>query len=127
MSAALVASQRGASQRPSETLTLTRTGAARTASATPLGFLTYGDVNCERQRSSTEITLHPVLHVAPVNRGMMTVEGVDMNCDGIPDLLQQPQSGLAPQGFAWMVAGETTQNIVTPVQYAATHDDRDTC
>ena len=36
----------------------------------------------------------PVLHGAPVNKGMTTVTGVDMNCDGIPNLLQQPKSGL---------------------------------
>ena len=30
-----------------------------------------------------------------MNKGMTTVAGVDMNCDGIPNLLQQPQSGLA--------------------------------
>ena len=36
----------------------------------------------------------PVLYGAPVNRGMTTVTGVDMSCDGIPNLLQQPQSGL---------------------------------
>ena len=49
----------------------------------------------------------------------MTVTGVDMNRDGIPDVLQQPQFGLAPQGFA------------TPVLRGAPvnkeHDDRDKC
>ena len=29
-----------------------------------------------------------------MNKGMASVTGVDMNCDGIPNLLQQPQSGL---------------------------------
>ena len=38
----------------------------------------------------------PVLHGAPV----MTVTGVDVNRDGIPDVLQQLQFGLALQGFA---------------------------
>ena len=38
---------------------------------------------------------------------MTTVTGVDMNPDGIPDGLQQPQFGLAPDGFA------------TPVQHGA--------
>ena len=36
--------------------------------------------------------------MGPVNMGTMTVTGVDMNRDGIPDVLQQPQCGLGPQG-----------------------------
>ena len=36
----------------------------------------------------------PVLHGAPVNKGMTTVTGGDMNGDGIPNLLQEPKSGL---------------------------------
>ena len=32
---------------------------------------------------------------APVNMGMMTVKGADMNRDGDPNVLQQPQIGIA--------------------------------
>ena len=52
-----------------------------------------------------------MLHGAPVqqtqNMGTMTVTGVDMNRDGTPDVVQQPQIGIAPKGFA------------APVQYGA--------
>ena len=37
----------------------------------------------------------PVLYGTPVNKGMTTVTGVEKNCDGFPNFLQQPQSGLA--------------------------------
>ena len=39
----------------------------------------------------------------------MTVTGVDMNRDGIPDFLRQPQNGSAPQGFAFPVQECETQ------------------
>ena len=48
-----------------------------------------------------------MLHGAPVNKGITTVAGVDMHCDGIPDVVQQPQFGIAPKRFA------------APVQYGA--------
>ena len=63
---------------------------ARTASATPPGLLIYGNT--------------------------MTVTDADMNRNDIPDVLQLPQFGLAPQGFA------------TPVLHCEQgHDDRDRC
>ena len=40
----------------------------------------------------------------------MTVTDVDVNRDDTPDVLQQPQSGLAPQGFAAPVQHGTPVN-----------------
>ena len=45
----------------------------------------------------------------------MTVAGVDMNPEGIPDVLQQTQFGLAPQGFCYSCAARSSS------------DDRDRC
>ena len=54
-------------------------------------------------RETTQNIVAPVQYAAPT----MTRTCVDVNRNGTPDVLQQPQSGLAPQG------------VVTPAQYEA--------
>ena len=56
---------------------------------------------------------------APVNFGsMMTVTGVDMSRDGIPDVLQQPQVGYsASVPYGALVAAPTFQTVTAQPGY----------
>ena len=58
---------------------------------------------------TTHNIVTPVQYAAPT----MTGTRVDVNRNGIPDVLQQPQFGLAPQGFATPVLHEAPVNSGT--------------
>ena len=64
-----------------------------------------------------------------MNIGMTTMTGGDMNCDGIPNILQQPQSGLSTmtltQGDLTMEEREELENQLIAVRDELLDRDED--